>query len=307
MAFTGRFGPTRPPADVSTLTARSFRRSAQDRDEAVSSAARASYASVGATVDTQFPPAARRMSIDASRRSGHHRRMRVLTIVHQENCGPGVFSDVAAETGDELLAWRIADGEPPPAQRFDAVVALGGAQLPDATDGFILDEVELLRQSVADGVPVLGVCLGAEVLARALGADTSPIDTPEYGWHEIELEPAAAGDPVFADLPRDRVTALMAHYYGFDLPDGAVALARTPTSIHAFRYGDRAWGLQFHPEVTETTVVEWFRKRIENGDGGGSDFERDPPAAQILEQTPFQIGRWNEIGRSLFRRFLSLG
>jgi GMP synthase-like glutamine amidotransferase len=140
--------------------------------------------------------------------------VRVLTIVHQDNCGPGVFADAAAEMGAELVAWRIAEGAALPSGPYDAVLALGGAPLPDAPDGFILDEVDVLRRSVAEGVPVLGICLGAEVLARALGAPVAPVQHREYGWHDIELDAEVPSDPILGGLPAPRVTAFMAHWYG---------------------------------------------------------------------------------------------
>jgi GMP synthase-like glutamine amidotransferase len=235
-----------------------------------------------------------------------HEHVRILTLVHQDNCGPGVFAEAAAETGAELVEWRIAEDTPEPEGPFDAVLALGGAPLPDADEGFILEEVAVLRRSVGDGLPLLGVCLGAEVLARALGAHVGPIALPEYGWHDIELDPEVAADPVLAGLGRESVTAFMAHWYGFDLPDGAVALARTPTSLHAFRYSDRVWGFLFHPEVTGEDIVDWMRKRVALGEGITSSFERDTPAREVLDRTPGEIGRWNEEGRTIFRRFVDV-
>jgi GMP synthase (glutamine-hydrolysing) len=232
--------------------------------------------------------------------------VRVLTIVHQDNCGPGVFADAAAEMGAELVGWRIAEGGALPSGRYDAVLALGGAPLPDAPDGFILEEVDVLRRSVAGGVPVLGICLGAEVLARALGAGVAPVQHREYGWHDIELDAAVPFDPILGGLPAARVTAFMAHWYGFDLPAGAVQLARTPTSLHAFRYGDRVWGLLFHPEVTEDDIYDWMRKRLAAGDGIVPTSFRDTPASEVIERTPSEIGRWNDAGRTIFRRFLDV-
>ena len=127
---------------------------------------------------------------------------------------------------------------------------------------FLARERELLREAVDEGVPVLGICLGGQVLARALGAEVRPAEQPEVGWLQVEATPEAAGDPLLAHL-RAPVGVYQWHLDVFDMPDGAVRLARSDRAEHqAFRYGERAWGLQFHPEVDLPLFQGWIQNYV---------------------------------------------
>jgi GMP synthase-like glutamine amidotransferase len=129
----------------------------------------------------------------------------------------------------------------------------------------MLTELGLLRELVDAGVPTLGICLGGELLARALGARVGPAPE-EIGFTQVER--TAADDPLLRDLP-PQFDALQWHSYGFELPDGAVALARNEATLQAFRAGEHAWGLQFHPEVDRAIVAGWAldeRRPVPEGD-----------------------------------------
>src|SRR5207244_11895078 len=105
--------------------------------------------------------------------------------------------------------------------------------------------------------PVLGVCLGAQLLAKAAHAPVHPASQAEVGWFPVELTEAAMDDPVLARLPQSFV-AFQWHYYTHGLPAGAVELARSDACTQAFRLGANAWGVQFHPEVTLAQVQGWI-------------------------------------------------
>ena len=180
--------------------------------------------------------------------------MRVLSVVHDDSPtgGGGLFERVVVERGDRLERWFTANGDAPPDEpgAWDAIMVFGGVMHPDqdAEHEWLAGETAFIQSALDTGVPVLGVCLGAQLVARAAGARVGPARAPEVGWHEVELTDAAAEDPVLGVLP-PRITAFQWHYYGFDIPAGAVELASSPAANQAYRLGDRAWGVQFHPEV----------------------------------------------------------
>jgi GMP synthase-like glutamine amidotransferase len=145
------------------------------------------------------------------------------------------------------------------ARDFAGIVPLGGSASAWHEDEhpFLRDERLLLAEAVEHGVPVLGICLGAQLLARALGAQAAPAGVHEAGWCEIAPTPAAADDPLFRHV-KGRVGAYQWHVDVFELPEGAVHLATSDLLPHqAFRLGE-AWGVQFHPEVDYDTFASWL-------------------------------------------------
>lgn len=225
--------------------------------------------------------------------------MRVLSIIHQEDAASGVFADAAAERGDELTEWSISDGARPPrpAESYDAVLVFGGAMHVDQENRhpWLRNENELLRGLLNRRIPVLGVCLGAQLVAKALRARVGPLAHPQIGWFDVEQTPEAADDPLFADLPR-RFSSFQWHSYAFDLPANAVPLASDPVCLQAYRAGESAWGIQFHAEVTKESVDDWFRSS-------------KPPDAPLdldalRQETEEKIAGWNEFGKRLCSRFL---
>jgi GMP synthase (glutamine-hydrolysing) len=186
----------------------------------------------------------------------------------------------------------LALGRPPrlPFDSYEAVMVFGGEANVDDEHVWLVQEKALLRDLLERGTPLLGVCLGAQLIADVAGAQVERLPEPEIGWHEI----AGAGeDPVIAP---GRFRALEWHTYGFDRPPpGAVELARNAAGCQAFRLG-RAWGIQFHAEVDAPTIDGWIR------DYGPAE-NVDAPA--LAAETERAIGRWNEFGRALCGRFLA--
>jgi len=186
--------------------------------------------------------------------------MRVLVLQHIACEHPGVFSEVMSERGVEQVAVQLDRGEPLPEWReFDAVLAMGGPMgaADDADHPWLGAEKRLVREAVAAGRPFLGVCLGVQLLAAALGARVYAADRAEVGLLEVELTPAGREDPLFAGLD-ERLVSLQWHGDTFDLPAGAVRLARSElVPNQAFRAGERAYGVQFHLEVTGEMAREW--------------------------------------------------
>jgi GMP synthase (glutamine-hydrolysing) len=218
--------------------------------------------------------------------------MRVLALTHGTNVGPGVFADAIAAAGDELFERVVPlDGLPP--EPADAVIVLGGAMHPDQeeTHGWLREEVEWIGREIERGTPMLGVCLGSQLLARAAGAEVYRASEPEVGWLPVDV--TAADDPVAAALPA-RFEAFQFHEYTHDLPEGAVELARSRVCTQAFRLGS-AWGVQFHPEVRLEQIESWAEEEPEAVDD----------MAAFLTESRRRIDAWNELGRRLCTAFLT--
>src|SRR5262245_6116383 len=136
--------------------------------------------------------------------------MRVLCLTHEDMGPAGLFADVVRERGDELLEWNVSRGPPPESpERFDALVVFGGSMHVDQEERhpWLPGQHDLVREALDRGRPFLGVCLGAQLIARAMGARVGPAPRPEIGWHKVELTAAGAADPVLGVLP-ERFDAL---------------------------------------------------------------------------------------------------
>ena len=230
--------------------------------------------------------------------------MRVLVLQHIACEPPGVFEDVLRERGATLQRVELDEGEPLPIRgEFDAIVAMGGPM--SATDDDELPWLAAERRLIADaagaGLPFFGVCLGVQLLAASLGARVYSGPDPEVGLLPVTLTEAALDDPVFAGLPRELVT-LQWHGDTFDLPTHAVRLATSHAyENQAFRYR-RAYGVQFHLEVSGAMAAEWaevpeYAASLERtlGEEAGAAFVRGI------------AGRAEEMrthGRALFERWL---
>src|SRR5262249_15012987 len=155
--------------------------------------------------------------------------VRVLAIVHQRDSGPGVFGETIHEAGARLEEWAPAERAEPPADPlgYDAVLTLGGGMNVDEEDRhpWLADERALLEELIARGVPLLGLCLGGQLVAEAAGAEPCRAARPEIGWCELELMPRGRDDPLLGCLER-RFEAFEWHSYEFPLPPGAVPLVR---------------------------------------------------------------------------------
>ena len=226
--------------------------------------------------------------------------MRVLSIVHDPAVtgGGGIFERIVVERGDHLDRWIVAEGDAAPADpaRWDAVMVFGGAMHPDqdAEHPWLRSEVAFIEQALSQQVPTIGVCLGSQLMARAAGAWVGPAEQPEVGWFRVEFNDEGAVDPVLGVLPRE-VDAFQWHYYTFALPDGAVELAASEAAKQAYRLGGRAWGIQFHAEVSRRMLDSWFV------DGAA---ELPKPIAEVREETERHLRSWNEQGGALCNAFL---
>lgn len=224
--------------------------------------------------------------------------MRVLFVHHEEPLSGGLYDTVVPGAGHEITRWASFAGEPaPPVADMDAVVVLGGAVHPDAdaTDPWLAAEIQLIRTVLERQVPLLGLCLGAQLIARATGAWVGPARASEVGWYEVEPNEHGLADPVVGTLGGP-THAFEWHHYTYELPAGAEELARSERATQAFRLGDSVWGVQFHPEVSRELVHEWVGLAPEQVDGDADALRRE---------TDGRIGAWNEVGTRLCLAFLA--
>ncbi len=228
-----------------------------------------------------------------------------------------ILRQAAHESGGTLetvidaagLAYRYVDlyQEIParlPLDRAAGLVILGGPMNVDEVDRypFLGPEVSWIRQAVENRVPTLGICLGAQLLAKALGSRVYPADFKEIGWYSIEMTPAAADDPLLAQTGTR--TVFQWHGDTFDLPHGAVHLARSPLCENqAFRYGPSAYGLQFHVEMTAAMIDTWLADSENGGEMAHLDYI-DPD--RIRRQTPQELPPLQALARQIFGRFAEM-
>jgi GMP synthase-like glutamine amidotransferase len=185
--------------------------------------------------------------------------MRVHVLQHVAFEGPAAIADWAAARGHELRATRLFDGaELPRLGAFDALVAMGGPMSAndDGKFAWMAPEKRLIAEALASGAPVLGVCLGAQLIASVAGARVFANAVPEIGWFPVRLTREAATHALFRGLPAEFVPL---HWHGetFELPRGSVRLAESPACANqAFAIGARVLGLQFHLEATAESVAQ---------------------------------------------------
>jgi GMP synthase (glutamine-hydrolysing) len=182
-----------------------------------------------------------------------------LVLQHIACEPPGAYEDELIAWGGELHRVEVDAGEPLPDWRpYAAIIAMGGPMgaYEDSEHPWLADEKRLIADAVRAGMPYWGVCLGAQLLAASLGARVYPGGGAEVGVLDVELTAEAATDPVFADAPR-RFPALQWHGDTWWLPDGATRLARSEAYEQQAFVFKRAYGAQFHVEVSTRLATEW--------------------------------------------------
>jgi GMP synthase-like glutamine amidotransferase len=219
--------------------------------------------------------------------------MRVLAVIHGLDVRPEVFADVLAEDGHELVEWDIPSQGAPP-DGFGAVLVFGGDQNvgEESRYPWLRDEYAALLRWVEQETPLLGVCLGAQTLAHALGAPVRRVPPGLAGFYDTELTADGERDPVLGVLPQ-RFRAFNGNAYSFQVPAGGVLLATGPAP-QAFRAGAVAWGVQFHPEIRRDQALTWW-----------TDETLPRPRAELERELDTELPGWQELGRRLCRAFLA--
>ncbi len=230
-----------------------------------------------------------------------------------------VFQHVAAEplgTLDNLIRRRghrvkfvNFERQPeaiPNLDRYRGLVVLGGPMNVEeqAQRPHLRTELRVIEQALRQNKPVLGICLGAQLLAHALGADVRRHERPEIGWYDLETTAAARADPVLAGLG-ERGPVFEWHSCSFAIPHGAQHLARTATCENqAFRHGENAYGFQFHLEMNHALIERWLNLPQYRDELDAAGLEHD--AEDIRAHTAARIGAMQQCAESVFNGFLDL-
>jgi GMP synthase-like glutamine amidotransferase len=210
---------------------------------------------------------------------------------------------------DRAIAWdtvELDEGEPiPPLDDYRALLVFGGPMNVDEEERFpwLVDEVAAIRRAVRRGLPYLGFCFGAQLLAKALGGTVTRAPQPEIGIQPVTLTDAARTDPLLAGLSRQPVV-FQWHGDTFTLPPGATHLASSPICPNqAFRYGS-AYGLQFHIEVNPEMVREWGR--VPEYCGSLEEVRGPGALAALLRETEANDKALESSCATIFENFLGL-
>ena len=235
--------------------------------------------------------------------------MRFLVLQHIEAEHPGILRDFMAEDGVRWDAVELDEGEGiPPLDGYDAMVVMGGPM--DVWEENLHPWLVLEKAAIVDavrerGMPFLGVCLGHQLLADALGGAVGSMGSAEVGILDVELTDEGRRDPVIGSVP---TTFKALQWHGAEvtrLPADAVVLARSPVCpVQAFRVGASAFGIQYHVELTSSTVHEWgvipeYAAALERtlGAGGLERMQADADA---------HMGDFNENARRLYDGFMEV-
>lgn len=227
----------------------------------------------------------------------------VWALFHDAREGPGIIGNAMASRKIAVRRVRTFRQERVPRQMRGAagLILMGGPQSVYEQDRypFLRDEIRLIQDALQKNKPVLGVCLGSQLLAAALGAEVRP-GRKEIGWHRVTLTRNAAGDELWGGVKRS-FTAYHWHGDVFDLPRGAVTLASSDlTACQAFRYGHNAYGILFHMEVTARMIQGMVRAFPDDLQAAGTE------ASSVLRRVRTCLPELGRIGSGVFARFADL-
>lgn len=234
-------------------------------------------------------------------------RPKILVFQHVPYEPLGTLDPLLKESGFRIryVNFGRQPDSRPALENYEALIVLGGPMNSDQIDSYpnLLTEVDIIREALDRNMSILGICLGAQLLAKALGGSVSRNARREIGWCDVELTEAGRNDPVLeAFAPRQEV--FQWHEDGISLPSDAVRLAGSEISpVQAFRYGEHAYGFQFHLEASLPLIERWLtvpdHRRTLAQEGGNIDpqaiLERAAKAVQPLQTLSRQtFGRWIE-------------
>ena len=233
-------------------------------------------------------------------------RPKILVFQHVPYEPLGTLDPLLKESGFRIRYVNFGrdPGQRPSLEKYAALIVLGGPMNAHQIDTYpnLITEVEIIREAVDQDMSVLGICLGAQLLAKALGGSVSRNRHREIGWYDVELTREGASDPVLSTFAKSQ-RVFQWHEDGIGLPPDCVHLASSPASeVQAFRHGEHAYGLQFHLEVDAPLIDRWLtvpdNQAILGEEVGRVD------AAQIHDETVGSIAALQELSRETFSRWV---
>lgn len=233
---------------------------------------------------------------------------RLLVFQHVPHEILGTFNPLLKEAGFRIRYvnfGRTPDARPK-VEKYDGLIILGGPMCVNQVDSYphLLTEIAAIRTAMELSMPVLGICLGAQLIASALGARVRKNPVKEIGWYDVSATADGKQDPLFS-LFGGTEKIFQWHGDTFDIPTGAVHLATSPDCQNqAFRYGDRTYGLQFHLEVDAALIQRWLKTPLYVQEL--KPLAPEISAEQILAETPDQIDKSTALGARLFGEYIRL-
>lgn len=233
-------------------------------------------------------------------------RPKILVFQHVPYEPLGTLDPLLKEAGFRIRYVNFGR-EPesrPSLDGYEALVVLGGPMNSDQIDSFpnLHTEVELIREAVSKNKSVLGICLGAQLLAKAIGGSVARNETREIGWCDVALTEDGENDPVLSKFSTVQ-QVFQWHEDGIQLPSAALHLASSDASaVQAFRYGEHAYGFQFHLEVNRSLIERWLTVPANQPTLEAEKGRIDPDA--IRGQTVASIDALESLSRDTFSRWI---
>jgi GMP synthase (glutamine-hydrolysing) len=227
----------------------------------------------------------------------------ILIVKHVDIEGPGLIEGCLSQEKIPYRALSLESGSHlPKLDDLTHIVILGGPMNVYEEDRypFLIEEDLFIKEAIQRGKSILGICLGAQLITKALGAKVFKAPIKEIGWYDVSLTRIGSIDPFFSHLPKT-FSVFQWHGDTFEIPHGAILIATSPLVPHqAFRYGDNAYGLQFHLEVTQEMIRQWMETYEDEFEG-----TLLPPSSKIkiLADTQAKIKLYQRMGMKFLKNF----
>ena len=233
-------------------------------------------------------------------------RPKILVFQHVPYEPLGTLDPLLKDSGFRIRYVNFGrdPGQRPALDKYAALIVLGGPMNADQIDSHpnLQTEVEIIREAVEQDMSVLGICLGAQLLAKALGGTVSRNPTREVGWFDVEVTPEGESDPVLSTFA-SRQRVFQWHEDGIGLPSSCVHLASSPASdVQAFRHGEHAYGFQFHLEVDAPLIERWLTVPANQSliEDEGENFD----SAAVRAETEQSIDELMSLSNETFSRWI---